>query len=151
VTFSSTGGITKKRKKVQLKRSQIHRAQKALERADIVADRLQVKVHKSEGRSKVIKHRKKEWEDVNHGIGLVKGRKGGLELLEDMAGDTPQEYEGTVIPVAENTRYGDGEVLLDPPEPEIALPLRTTLVQPNPLKKTAPQPVLQTLDDIPDI
>jgi hypothetical protein len=122
-----------------------------LERADIVADRLQVKVHKSEGRSKVIRHRKKEWEDVNHGIGFVKGRKGGFELLEDMAGDAPQESEGTVIPVAENTRYGDGDVSLDPPELEVALPLRTTLVQQEPMKKPAPQPVLQTLDDIPDI
>jgi hypothetical protein len=123
-----------------------------LERADIVADQLQVKVHKSEGRNKVSNHRRKEWEDVNHGIVQVKARKGGFELLGDMPGDERQEHEGPPIALTENTRYGDGDVSLDPPDPEIALTLRTTtLVQPEPSEKPAPEAVLQTLDDIPDI
>src|ERR1700760_558655 len=73
-TKFSTGGITKRRKKVQLSHSQKQRAQKALERAGVMADRLEKKVSRSEGKGKIVKDRRSDWTEFNSAksIGIVR-------------------------------------------------------------------------------
>jgi Alb1 len=132
---------------VQLNRSQKQRAQRALERAGVVADQLERKVSRSEVKSKVVKERRKEWEDINprEGKGAVKGERRGFEVLGYMDGQ--DENEPTAMNNAQSSKYGNGDVSIDPEGPTI-LAMRTTA---KPTTSLEPETTLQSLDDIPDI
>lgn len=76
-TGAKDAGIRKKKNK-QLKRGQLVRHKKGLERADIVSDRIDLRLEKSLGKLKTIKERKKEWDVLNTQL-LVKGAEGEVK------------------------------------------------------------------------
>lgn len=91
---SRDGGIRKKKSK-QLKRGQLERHRKGIERADIVKGQLDVKLVKSLGRLKTIKERRKEWGQVNAEAekegeeGAV--RSGMFAALEGLEGEAEEQ------------------------------------------------------------
>jgi hypothetical protein len=119
--FSSNSGVSKRKKKTEMSRNQKLRAQKAMEKADILADRMEIKVKRSEGKSKVIQSRSKEWTDVN--AKAESGKSLGFEILKDEVDDDQDQEIKPALP----TRFGnDTEVPLDLETQEpLALPLRS--------------------------
>jgi hypothetical protein len=112
-----------------------------------MADRLERKVSRSEGKSKTVKERKKDWIEVNSikKIGILKAQRNGFEVLGEMNGE--DENKSTTPNLAQKPKYGDGNVPLDPEGPTI-LAMRTaekSIISPK------PEPTLQSLDDMPDI
>jgi hypothetical protein len=104
-----------------MSRNQKLRAQKAMEKADALADQMEIRVKRSEGKSKVIQSRSKEWTDVNQKSEVQKSL--GFDLLKD----EDEENKDHEIKPALPTRFGnDTEVPLDPkPQDPLLLPLRT--------------------------
>jgi hypothetical protein len=141
-------------------RAQKLRAQKAIERASVVADQIGVKIQRSEGHAKVIKERSKEWDNVNTGS----GRRKGFEVLGDLADDEGNTADAEDIVLEVPKKFGDGDVPLDHeeegPEESVVLPLRTVGSVETPdifvgqtlTMEPRPQDIpLPALDDVPDI
>ncbi|KAJ5246687.1 hypothetical protein N7468_001670 [Penicillium chermesinum] len=61
----ASSGIQKKQKKQKLSRAQRLRQQKGMERAEAVLDQLEIKKAKSITRSKIVKARRGDWEELN--------------------------------------------------------------------------------------
>ena len=78
---TQNGGIAKKKKVKQLTRQQKVRQQQAMEKADALAAKLELKVADSKERAKKVKARAADWEELNEAIV-------GEKKVEDVAGKT---------------------------------------------------------------
>lgn len=94
---AQNGGISKKKKAKTLTHAQRLRQQKALEKADAIASRLEKKVDKSKKKSKTIQARAADWEELNGKLAPVKGEaKDAKKTGKDM--DAGQAMEDVVLP-----------------------------------------------------
>lgn len=100
------GGIKKRKAPKQLSRQQKLKQQRGLERADIVKDQIEVKTKKSVGKSKVIKDRAKEWEDLNAKI-EAKVAKNTFAALADPSANKMAELDDAIQVVERNQLTAD--------------------------------------------
>jgi hypothetical protein len=84
------GGIRKKKGK-QLKRGQLERQRRGVERADIVKGQLDAKLEKSLGKLKTMKERRKDW-DVTNKVAEDGAVRGGMFGVLDQDGDVEGEW-----------------------------------------------------------
>ncbi|KAF2264747.1 hypothetical protein CC78DRAFT_218613 [Lojkania enalia] len=91
VLAAQSSGVTKKSKSKPMKRAQRLRQLKAMDKAESALDKLEVKVQQSVGREKVVKERRKGWEEVN--AEKKKGKKNPFEELERDENSLEQERE----------------------------------------------------------
>lgn len=94
---AQNGGIQKKKKGKTLTHAQRMRQQKALEKADAIASRLETKVDKSKKKSKTIQARAADWEELNGKLGLVKGEAKDVKKTGKDVG-AGQAMEDVVLP-----------------------------------------------------
>jgi hypothetical protein len=90
-------GITKRKSKGKsFSRAQRLRQEKGMEKAEAVVGKMEVKVEKAAGKGKKGRERRKEWEEVNGGVGGKKKAGGKGEKEEDDEGweDEDMEVEG---------------------------------------------------------
>jgi hypothetical protein len=124
-------GIKKKKGK-QLKRGQLERQRKVLERGEIVAAKTDKHLEKSLARLKTVKSRRKEWDGINAEAevdgklegGAVKGsRFAGLEGLVEGEVEREDGWEDEKDGVVEEILkiHGDGDEIM-----KLDLPVRTT-------------------------
>ncbi|KAK5137333.1 hypothetical protein LTR08_000303 [Meristemomyces frigidus] len=88
---TQSGGIAKKKKVKQLTRQQKVRQQQAMEKADALAGKLELKVADSKERAKKVKARAKDWEELNEAI---VGKKAEDVIEKKMDGESQAEDDG---------------------------------------------------------
>lgn len=94
---AQNGGISKKKKGKTLTHAQRMRQQKALEKADAIASRLETKVDKSKKKSRTIQARAADWEELNGKLGNAKGEtKDAKKTGKDV--ESGQAMEDVVLP-----------------------------------------------------
>lgn len=94
---AQNAGISKKKKSKTQTHAQRMRQEKALEKAEQIASRLEKKVGDSKKKSKKVQARAADWEELNGKLGPMKEEK-KVAKKSGKAGDAGQAMEDVVVP-----------------------------------------------------